>query len=60
MHHGAVVRVAGQQIGDDFAESFGKEAFVEVSDGLVDILFVGRHAPAVVAIRTQRIGDFCG
>ena len=48
VHDVAVVVVAAEVVGDDFAEGFREEAFVDVFDGVVDVFFGGGNAAQVV------------
>jgi hypothetical protein len=41
MHDVAIQRVTAEDIGDDFAESVGIQAFVKVLDGVVDVFLFG-------------------
>jgi hypothetical protein len=44
MHYVAVLRITAQYIGYDLAECLGVETFVNVLDGVVDILLGCRYA----------------
>ena len=48
VHDVAVVGVAAHDVGQYLAERLGEDAFVDVLDGVVDILFRCRHASQIV------------
>ena len=50
MHDVAILRVAAEDVGDDFAESVGIESFVKVLDGVVDVFLFGGDAALAIAI----------
>ena len=50
MHDVAIFRVAAEDVGDDFAESIGIQAFIEVLDGVVDVFLFGGNAALRVTI----------
>ena len=49
VHDVAVVGVAAEVVGDDFAERFGEDSLVYVFDGVVHVFFGGGHAAPVVS-----------
>ena len=50
MHDVAHGGIATEDIGDDLAESFGIETFVNIFDGVVHVLFGGTYAAQAVSL----------
>ena len=49
MHDVAIIRVPAEIVGDDFAEGFREDAFVDIFNGVVDVFLGGGHAALVVS-----------
>ena len=50
VHNVAIVRVAAEDVGNDFTESLRKQSFVDVADGCVHIFFHCAHAAHHVSL----------
>ncbi len=56
MHYVAPLRITSEDVGDDLAECFWIQSFVNVLDGGVDV-FLGRgHAAHDIALRCHCVG----
>jgi hypothetical protein len=50
MHNIAVFRIAAQKIGHNFTKSFWEKPFVDVFNGIMNVLFRSRNTPEVISV----------
>jgi len=56
MHHIATKRIAAQNIRHNLAKCLGKQAFVNVPDGIVNIFFGSRNPSADISLVAVHFG----